>query len=102
MMKVREYKKHDIGMDCKRHEYPWNESIFVLKQGCSWHLQRWVYSSSLYRADCLVTNQREPQDRFGTPFYMALGEHGLQMDCLQILCSGFLRKWILLSSPSLG
>lgn len=32
MMKVREYKKHDIGMDCKRHDYPWNESIFVLKR----------------------------------------------------------------------
>lgn len=32
VMKVREHKKHDTGMDCKRHDYLWNESIFVLKR----------------------------------------------------------------------
>jgi len=39
-MKVREYEKHDTGMDCKRHDYPWNESIFTFKQGCPWRLQK--------------------------------------------------------------
>lgn len=31
VMKVREYEKHDTGMDCKRHDYPWNERTFMFK-----------------------------------------------------------------------
>lgn len=38
-LKVREYEKHDTGMHCKRHDYPWNESILTFKQGCPWGLQ---------------------------------------------------------------
>lgn len=40
VMKVRVYEKHDTGMDCKRHDYPWNESTVMFKQGCPWRLQR--------------------------------------------------------------
>lgn len=39
-MKVREYEKHDTGMDCKRHDSPWNESTFMFKQGYLWCLQK--------------------------------------------------------------
>lgn len=39
-MKVRDYEKHDTGMDCKRHDFPWNENTFMFKQGCLWCLQK--------------------------------------------------------------
>lgn len=81
--------------------------------------ERGVHSSSLSRADCLVTGPREPSPRLallagpcaspvaGTdsgllPPILALEEHGLAVGCLQIVCSTFLKKWILLPSPGLG